>query len=342
MTEPHHELADLLSSLFARHPDSPPGATGLHRELWTTLQDTGLDRLTGGPSRDGGDAGWAESAVLLRSIGAHAGRVPVAENDLLAGWLLDRAELEAHDTLTRSAAMLDADGRASAVPWASGVDRLVLLWRKGNDWNVADVDVSDVTIEPRGNRAGEPRDSVAVDLTSLVGAAVPAGVAVEFVRRGALSRSHLMVGAMSTITRIVVEHAGVRVQFGRPLAKFQAVQHLVADIAAEAALAEATTAAAADLAGSHGFDDPRMGFAIAASRSVVGHATSVVVRNSHQVLGAIGFTQEHPLHRYTNRLLSWRGEYGSVRYYDDELTRAAADVGAKGLWPLLVTGRSKS
>lgn len=342
MIEAHHELADLLTSLFARHPDSLPDAAGLDRELWVTLGDTGLDRLTGTPSRDGAEAGWAEAAILLRSIGAHAGRVPVAENDLLAGWLLDSAELEAHDTLIRSAAILDADGRSRAVPWASDVDRLVLLWHNGGDWNVADVDVSDVAIEPGHNRAGEPRDSVAVDLASLTGVPVPAELVSEFVRRGALSRSHLMVGAMSTITRIAIEHAGARVQFGRPLAKFQAVQHLVADIAAEAALAEATTDAAAESAITHGFTDPRTGVAIAASRSVAGHAASVVVRNAHQVLGAIGFTREHRLHRHTNRLLSWRGEYGSVRSYDEELARAAAHAGSRGLWQLLVACGSES
>lgn len=309
--------------------------------MWATLRDTGLDRLTGGPARDGGEAGWAESAVLLHAIGAHAGRVPAAENDLLAGWLLDRAALDVHDIFIRSAAILDADGRSAAVPWASEVDRLVLLWRNGNDWKVADVDASGVNIEPGWNRAGEPRDSVSVDAAALTGVSVPVDVNAEFVRRGALSRSLLMVGAMSTITRIVVEHAGARVQFGRPLAKFQAVQHLVADIAAETALAEATTDAAAELAAGRGFADSRTGLAIAASRSVAGHAASVVVRNAHQVLGAIGFTQEHQLHRYTNRLLSWRGEYGSVRFYDDELTRAAVDAGSNGLWPLLVRGGSE-
>lgn len=339
MSDSNHELAELLSSLFARHRESEPDIAGLDRVLWATLRDTGLDRLTGGPARDGGGAGWAETAVLLHAMGAHAARVPAAENDVLAGWLLDCAHIEAHDTLVRSAAMLDAQGHAPSVPWASDVDRLVLLWRNGGDWSVADTDASDVGIESGSNRGGEPRDAVSVDIGSLTGVPVSAAVAGEFRRRGALSRSHLMVGAMNTITQIVIEHVTARVQFGRPLAKFQAVQHLVADIAAETALAEATAAAAADLAGSRGFDDPRTGLAIAASRSVAGHAASTVVRNAHQGLGAIGFTREHQLHRYTNRLLSWRGEFGSVRFYDDELTRAAVNAGSKGLWPLIADAR---
>ncbi|MBA4023593.1 MAG: acyl-CoA dehydrogenase [Gordonia sp.] len=338
MSGPNHELAELLSSLFGRHVDSDPHSAGIDQNLWTTLRETGLDRLTGGPDREGGEAGWAESALLLCAVGANAARVPVAENDVLAGWLLDTAGIAARDNHTRVAAVLDSAGRAGAVPWAGEVDRLVVLWRNGDGWQVSDLARSEVGIESGRNRAGESRDAMVIDTSGLDGTPVPATVVSEYRLRGALTRSHLMVGAMSRIQQIVVEHAGARVQFGRPLAKFQAVQHMVADLAAETALADATTVAAADLAAAHGFDDPRTALAVAASRSVTGHAASVVVRNAHQTLGAIGFTREHDLHRYTNRLLSWRAEYGSVRSWDDELTRAAVDAGTKGLWPLLASG----
>lgn len=338
MSETNHELAELLASLFGRHIDQEPDAAGIDRELWSTLRETGLDRLTGGSDRDGGEAGWAESALVLTAIGANAARVPVAENDLLAGWLLDTAGIAAPDNDLRVAALLDSDGRSGAVPWAEEVDKLVLLWRSGEDWQVADVARSQVQVVSGSNRAGESRDAITIDTAGLTGTAVPAAVAAEYRLRGALSRSHLMVGAMSRIQQVVIDHAGARVQFGRPLAKFQAVQHMVADLAAETALADATTAAAADLAGTHGFGDSRTALAVAASRSVTGHAASVVVRNAHQVLGAIGYTREHELHRYTNRLLSWRAEYGSVRSWDEELSQAAVEAGSKGLWPLLVSG----
>ncbi|WP_207841689.1 acyl-CoA dehydrogenase [Williamsia soli] len=338
MSSPNHELAELLSSLFERHVDSAPESAEIDRNLWANLRETGLDRLTGGPDREGGEAGWAESALLLRAVGAKAARVPVAENDVLAGWLLDAAGIAAHDTDIRVAAQLDSVGRSGGVPWASESDRLVLLWRNGDDWQVSDVVRSEIGVEPGRSRAGESRDAVVVDTSGLDATPVPATVAAEYRLRGALTRSHLMVGAMSRVQQVVVEHAGARVQFGRPLAKFQAVQHMVADLAAETSLADATTSAAADLAGRHGFGDPRTALAVAASRSVTGHAASVVVRNAHQVLGAIGFTREHELHRYTNRLLSWRAEYGSVRSWDDELTRAAVKAGSANLWTMVTGG----
>ena len=47
---------------------------------------------------------------------------------------------------------------------------------------------------------------------------------------------------------------------------------------------------------------------------------------------------EHELHRYTNRMLSWRSEFGSVRYWDDVLTDAAVASGSAAVWPLIVDG----
>ncbi|WP_269090185.1 acyl-CoA dehydrogenase family protein, partial [Mycobacterium paraintracellulare] len=60
----------------------------------------------------------------------------------------------------------------------------------------------------------------------------------------ALVRSIQVSAALDRILQLCVDHAAARVQFGRPLAKFQAVQNLISDIAAEAALARAATEAA--------------------------------------------------------------------------------------------------
>ena len=113
------------------------------------------------------------------------------------------------------------------------------------------------------------------------------------------------------------------IQFGRPLAKFQAVQHLISDIAAEAALARSATEAALPAAVASDWSAPNLEFLVAVARSCAGHAASVVVRNAHQVLGAIGTTREHSLHLFTRAALAWRSEFGSVRYWDDQVTDCA-------------------
>jgi acyl-CoA dehydrogenase len=51
----------------------------------------------------------------------------------------------------------------------------------------------------------------------------------------------------------------------------------------------------------------------------------VVARLAHQVHGAIGTTREHPLHRLTLRLWSWRDDFGSERHWQQELGRLVLD-----------------
>ncbi len=53
--------------------------------------------------------------------------------------------------------------------------------------------------------------------------------------------------------------------------------------------------------------------------------------------GAIGFTREHVLHRYTLRALSWRDDFGSESYWAVELGRKIAARGADELWPLVAS-----
>ena len=76
-------------------------------------------------------------------------------------------------------------------------------------------------------------------------------------------------------------------------------------------------------------------FLVAVARSCAGHAASIVVRNAHQVHGAIGTTREHRLHEFTRPALAWRSEFGSVQYWDDQVTSAALEAGAIGLWSLI-------
>lgn len=339
-----HDLEDLLAQVFA---DSSP--VPFDRELWSTLADLGLTRLTGAPARGGSGAGWAEAARLLVAAGASAAAVPVAENDLLAGWLSEVAELSevgADVAGIRTVAVLDDTGRARHVPWARVVDSVVTLWKSPHGWRVAEMPVGRFASEPGENAAGEPRDTLLLREAADGGepdggVAVPDRVTAELELRGALARSLLMVGAMERTLELVVEHTCVRTQFGRPLGKFQAVQHLVADIAAETALTRAAAEAAVDVLASVGgplsdtADLDRARFAVAAAKSCAGHAAAVVVRNAHQCLGAIGFTAEHELHRHTARLLAWRAEFGSTRRWDEVLLDSAVAAGSAGLWPLV-------
>jgi alkylation response protein AidB-like acyl-CoA dehydrogenase len=153
--------------------------------------------------------------------------------------------------------------------------------------------------------------------------------------RGALMRAVQMTGAMDAAVDLTVRHASERKQFGRPLAAFQAVQHLAADAAAEAALARAATDAALTQAVATQFAGDGLLFSVAVARSVCGHSGSTVLRNAHQVHGAIGTTREHILHRLTMPILAWINDFGSVAEWDALLEAAAREAGGAGLWELV-------
>src|SRR5690606_33458712 len=90
--------------------------------------------------------------------------------------------------------------------------------------------------------------------------------------RGALLRSMQIVGALERCVDLAVEHARVRIQFGRPLLAFQAIQEHIAEAAAEVELARAATLAALERP-----DAAR----IAVAKSCASHAVGPVTRRAH-------------------------------------------------------------
>ncbi|TRW88388.1 acyl-CoA dehydrogenase [Mycolicibacterium sp. 018/SC-01/001] len=319
-------LADMMAAVFAEH--------GADADLWDRLDALGLVRLTGSEATGGSGAGWPEAAELLSAAVRHAVRVPLAEHDLLACWLLESAGAPV-DSRRRTVALLDAQGRATAVPAASSAQRIVVAWQRDGGYRVADVDADQVSITAGANMIGEPRDTVAADTATLTGVTVPDELIDVLHLKAPLVRAVQICAALDSALELSVEHTTTRIQFGRPLAKFQAVQHLVSDIACEAALARSATEAALSVAVASDWTAPNLDFLVAAARSCAGHATSVVVRNAHQVHGAIGTTIEHRLHHLTRAALAWRSEYGTTKQWDDRLTGMAMRAGPQGLWSLI-------
>jgi acyl-CoA dehydrogenase len=152
-----------------------------------------------------------------------------------------------------------------------------------------------------------------------------------FLHLGALLRAQQMVGAMERCLDYAIDYAMQRQQFGRPIAKFQAIQHMLADAAGQFAAAAAAADLAADSAGAGDFE-----FSVALAKARVGEATGKVAEVCHQVHGAMGFTQEHPLHFATRRLWSWRDEFGHEAFWQQRIGEAVCAAGGDALWQRLV------
>lgn len=129
-----------------------------------------------------------------------------------------------------------------------------------------------------------------------------------------------MAGAMQRVLDMTLQYANQRVQFGRPIGKFQAIQHQLA-VMAEQALA-ARMAAQIGCASS-GLLPDRLRAAIAKART--SEAAVEVAALSHSIHGAIGFTHEFDLQIYTRRLHHWRLGAGSESHWHDVLGAALVD-----------------
>jgi acyl-CoA dehydrogenase len=141
-------------------------------------------------------------------------------------------------------------------------------------------------------------------------------------------RTVAMAGALERVLKMTVEHARTRVQFGKSIGSFQAIQHQLAIAAGEVAAA----GAAADMA-VEAIDNGTDTLSIAAAKGRASEAAGKVAAIALQVHGAIGITREHALHFYTTRLLSWREEFGNeTEWYGLVGERAVA---AERLWALV-------
>ncbi|MGH7126878.1 MAG: acyl-CoA dehydrogenase family protein [Stellaceae bacterium] len=310
-------------------------------ELWGAVSEAGfLDAL-------GGEIGGAleslgDAVDILRSAGRHAAPVPLPET-MLARWLLRRAGLAPPEgslalavdgpddrvELRRAGSQWQLSGMARGVPWARHARGLVVSTAVA----VALVTPVSVMIEHGNNLAGEPRDDMTLDLRldsrAVAGAPMGADAGVVY-RLGALFRAAQMAGALEEALQLAVTYAGDRVQFGRPIGKFQAIQQQLALAAEQVAAAGVAVASAVAAAGSGD-----LAFAAGAAKLRVGEAAGKVCDIVHQVHGAIGFTHEHRLHQLTRRLWSWRDEFGVESAWALELGRLMASQGADGIWPFL-------
>jgi alkylation response protein AidB-like acyl-CoA dehydrogenase len=222
-----------------------------------------------------------------------------------------------------------AFGEGDPAPWGRNAAALALV---GED-SVALVRCGRATMWRNGaNLAAEPRDALAgfdprapQFLESAPAADAIFGIA-------AVMRAAQMAGAMEAALGLAVQYANDRVQFGRPIGKFQAIQQQLALLAEEAAASLVVVESAAR---SIAEGLPSAEIAIAAAKIRTGEAAAKVTDIAHQVHGAIGFTWEHSLHYLTRRLWSWRDEFGDEAYWAAELGRRVATAGGAGLWPMI-------
>lgn len=337
----NQDLFSVASKIFEKHDHRPQyhHAEPWSDDLWAQLQESGFTAI-------GSDAAVEDHAALAKAVGMYAIALPLVDVGL-ARWVADHAGLELPDDIVVACAGLNSkdaiegrtlengqvsiSGTARRVPWGRHADLFVVPVQMDGQVRWAKVSSDGLTVHESVNFASEPRDNVSftdVRLTpDALGSQIPRLKEVQ--ARGALLRSAAGVGAMEFVLEASLTYAQQRFQFDRPISSFQAVQHHLVLIAeATASVASAVDAAV--------FSTPEQRLMmVAAAKVMLGEQAAILTRIAHQVHGAIGATEEHPLQSRTRRLWSWQDEFGTATDWAVELADQLIFPDSPGAWQVM-------
>ena len=322
-----------------------PERVGFAADLWKEIATLGWPGLLISPELGGSGGSVADALALVGELGRACFPGPFIASAVVATIALGRAEgRRAHDLL----AALALGERICTLALLEGSARLEPGRLNGRQLFVPDAHLAtDVIVLGSGpagptalllpmDRAGiaaHPLDSMTGDkLFELVFTDVPIrgedllgapgeawALLSPAVRVGALARSAEMAGAAQRVLELCIEHARVRVQGGRPIGAHQAIQHACADSYRDVESARwLTWEAEWKLAtGRSGADA-----AVAAAKVYAGEAALRVARRAHQIMGAIGYSEEHPLHLFHKRILAASLDAGDATQHLDAVARS--------------------
>ena len=298
---------------------------------WRAIEENGLVDMLLPEEAGGAGVDFGDAMAVARAVGAFALPLPLVET-MIGRWVLFGAGLE---TPSGPLGLIIGAG-AAEVLWPGEIAGVVIADGADGAGGVGWIAAGEIDFERGTNSAGEPvgrlrgLPPIPEGQSSSLGPGPPPSILM------AAARSAMIAGAMERILDLTIEHVQSRVQFGRPLARFQAVQQLVAVMASQAAVvgvAADTAIAAVETALDGGSGDAT--FMAACAKARASEACYEVTRIAHQLHGAIGYTREHDLHRFSRRLWAWRDADGDEGYWQQKVGSLAVEASGDGLWPLL-------
>jgi acyl-CoA dehydrogenase len=318
-------------------------STHLWRDCdWSAVEDVGLTLALVPEQKGGFGIQMLDALQIVRSVGMFALPLPLPET-MIANWLISRAgitprrgalSIATGDRNDRLRIVREGDGwRVSGilhrVPWARYAAGVVALADDGS--RVAQIPRALLQIKEGENLAAEPRDTVTVDAClgqSEIGTL--SSIDPSYLRRaGAAVRSLAIAGALTRLLEMTTQYAIDRVQFGKSIGKFQVIQQYLAILAGQTAVANA----AADIAG-EALSTTLLPLDVAIAKVSTAEAAGGAASIAHQIHGAIGITREFGLHRITQRLWSWRDEFGGEVEWAKVIGRQVIPVGGEAMWSM--------
>lgn len=320
MNEQQQMLADMADGLLASL-----GPTATVKRDWAQVEELGLPSLLLAEGAGGFGGSWQDALIVFRLIGYHALALPLAEAAIAARLATGHGFAGRGTIASGSDGKLFDDrftGTIRGVAASEGAGFIAAPHPSGTGGTMLIATDGAVCLAGR-NPAGETRDVLHFDQA-------PVRFASEDVfTLGAFVRVAQIAGGLDAALAMSVNYVNERQQFGRPLAKFQAVQQSLASFACEAAAANCAAMGVAQALDRRGGD---ASYEIAAAKLRANRAVGVGTAAAHQAHGAIGFTQDYGLHPITRRLWSARSEFGGDSYWSGVLGGRVAAAGADRFW----------
>jgi len=294
---------------------------GEHAGLWQAIVESGFTDALVPEASGGAGLGLRDVLGILAAAGRHAVPLPFAQTVLARGWLA-RAGMalpEGSIALAPFGARREGAGLSIwRVPYGMVADHVLAVVEQG------------ALLLPAA-AATRQADGIHGSLTASMqwedaSSAVVIDEASGLRELAAAAGTALLAGAADAALAMTLRYAGERVQFGKPIGKFQAIQQELS-VMAEQTYA---TRMAAEMAFSSDANVPEP-LVVASAVQRAAAAASQISAIAHAVHGAIGVTQEYDLHLVTRRLQQWRSDVGSENYWAGVIGQAAIDSSESAL-----------
>jgi alkylation response protein AidB-like acyl-CoA dehydrogenase len=336
-------LAESVQTLLAREwrpaAEAPYGDGAQRDRLWRALVDFGALTV-------GGDEGLGavELCLIARAMGAHLAPVPYLASaalryaidpladgeDAFALALLEPGSSWANaapgTTIDPTPAGDVLNGRKVGVEHAMAVQRLAVAASGPDGAALAIVEARApgvaVTAQPAFDTTA-PMYAVDLADAEIVAGPFRAEALERLTTIGALMAAAEAVGAAGRLLDDACRYAGERRQFGRTIASFQALRHLMADMyvgqaSSWSSVLYASAALDEDAA------EAEAGRTASIAKAYVSRAAREVAHGAMQVFGGIAVTAEHPAHRFLRRIVVREQQFGDAAHHERALGRALA------------------
>jgi len=299
-------------------------------KLWAALEESGFADILVSEEFGGAQLPWADAYPMFELSGRYALPVPLGMT-ATARWLMAKNGIDpkiARGSITiatRTETYTDANELKSPLTPFGRVANWILM-------NLGDacylLPTQSANVESTGIYG-----SLQANLTwkQLPGESIKIGPTQDLREIGSAITTAMMAGTMSKLLQLVLTHANDRIQFGKPIGKFQAIQQQIS-VLAEAVQAAAITAQMVFAQGP--LKDNSL--LIAAAKARVSELVPSVNATAHAVHGAMGVTQEFHLHYFTRRLNEWRLDYGSDGYWQSLIGKAFLESNCKNALEFLI------